>query len=152
MMEARTEESSDSMLYATFSVAGTLFGVDTMRVQEVVRVSDITPVHHAPDYLLGIMNLRGKIVTIVDLARKLSLGSAEHTDKARIFIVDWQGEYVGVMVDRVAEVLPASPKGLEPSPSNIQTEQGKYYLGVQHTDHGLVTILDIDVVLGGVEP
>jgi purine-binding chemotaxis protein CheW len=141
------EEGSAISLVSTFYIADALCGVDTASVQEVIAVGGVTKVHHAPDYIKGVINLRGKIVTIIDLSRKLELPQSDVTTDSRIFIVEWQDEFCGRLVDAVADVVAVDLDTLRPSPANIGAVQGKYFQGVCHPDKDLVAILDLDAVL-----
>lgn len=146
-MAESTDRDTETTLVSTFRLGNALFGADTLRVQEVVLVGDITPVHHAPDHIRGVINLRGRIVTIVDLARKLGLERPVEPTDGRIMIVEWKGEYVGLLVDGVADVFPAEREKLAPPPANIGAAQAKYFEGICRTDKALVALLSIDAVL-----
>jgi purine-binding chemotaxis protein CheW len=140
-------QANNSLLVATFLLGESAFGVDTARVQEVVRMGDITPVHHAPDYVVGIRNLRGRIVTVVDLRSRLNLGCAEAGPENRILIVESQGDPVGLLVDRVADTITVDPDRLEPPPPNLHGVQARHLRGVCHGGGRLVALLDPGTVL-----
>lgn len=140
-------ESVNAFLISSFYLGDTLFGLDTFRVQEAIKVIDITTVPHAQEYVMGVINLRGKIVTILNLARKLGLHSSEITDESRIIIVSWDDEFVGLLVDQVSDVIPADRGDIKPSPSNVKGAQGKYFEGIYHIDQRLIVILNVDTVL-----
>lgn len=146
MDEARTD-SSDGPLIASFRLGDGLFGIDTERIQEVVRVGEITPVHRAPDFIVGVINLRGRIVTIVDLGARLELAPAAKTPDGRILIVDWNGEHVGLLVEEVRDVLPAGRETTFPPPGNVRGVQGHFVSGVLSRGEHLVAVLDVDAVL-----
>jgi purine-binding chemotaxis protein CheW len=139
--------SSQQFLISTFYLENTLMGIDTMKVQEVIRITDMTPVYHAPAHILGIMNLRGKIVTIIDLAEKFELPESKITEDSRIVIVQWNDEYVGLLVDRIFDVMHADRGGLMPPPSNIHEIQGRFFDGVFNADGHLIAIVNVDKVL-----
>ena len=141
------EEQNRSFLISTFYLGDTLLGIDTLRVQEIIRVIDVTKVHQAPDYIIGVLNLRGRIVTIVDLARKLSLPGQELTAESRIIIVDWNSEYMGLLVSAVSDVVTANRDGIVPPPSNVKGAQGRYFQGMHRTDKHLIAILDVEEIL-----
>ena len=92
MMASEQERMDDSQLVATFLLDKAIFGIDAQQIQEVVRTGDITPVHHAPASVVGIRNLRGRIVTVVDLRARMELGCTSIGSENRILIVDWEGE------------------------------------------------------------
>ncbi len=142
-----TEDDVTTKLVATFVVDGRFYGLTTSRVREVVRVNEITPVHHSPEFILGIMNLRGRIVTIVDLRRKLFLNSIEMSSHTRIFIAEWCQEQVGLLVDKVGEVVPFDETDLLPVPENLPPSQACMLHGVFHSGQILIGLLNIDAIL-----
>ena len=123
--------------------------IDTAQVQEVVRVGNITQVHHAPGYVLGVMNLRGRIATVIDLAVKLELDSSEVGADSRIFIVEWQGEQIGLFVDRVSDPVLLDQVRSKPPPENVRNIQGRQFRGVCHVAGMLIALLDTAAVLTG---
>ena len=147
MAQQAAQEKNGSFLVSTFHIGETLLGIDTLRVQEIIRVSDVTKVHHAPEYVQGVINLRGKIVTVLDLSRKLNLSPAEIRDESRVIIVDHDDEYVGLLVDSISDVIVAERERMVPSPANVDGAQEKFFQGVYHGDQGLIAVLDVEEVL-----
>ncbi len=147
MAQSQTAIDEQQMLLSMFFLGEAAFGLDTAQVQEVVRVGDITPVHHAPEFVLGVMNLRGRIATVIDLAIKLQLSRTEITQDSRIFIVDWQGEQIGLLVDRVADAIALDRTDLKPAPENVREIQGRQFEGVCHVHGTLIAMLDTTAVL-----
>jgi len=98
--------TADHSLLIVFALGDGLFGIKADLIQEVVKVSSMTPVHHAPDYIIGIRNLRGRVVTLLDLQLRLGLGAAMTHAENRILIIEWQGEPVGLLVDRIVDTIP----------------------------------------------
>lgn len=155
MAEYNVTIDEQQMLVSTFFLGEAAFGLDTAMVQEVVRVGDITPVHHAPGFVLGVMNLRGRIATVIDLGLKLELAGTEICEDSRIFIVDWQDEQIGLLVDRVADAVVVDRATLKRSPENVRGVQGRQFQGVCHVDDRLIALLDMAAVLtveDGLEP
>lgn len=132
---------------ATFYVGEALCGMDILKVQEINKLMEMTSVPQAPDYVMGILNLRGQIVTIIDLGKKLGLGTTEVTDSCRNIIVNSKGEHVGLLVTRISDVVDAYWEKVESPPANIGGVQGRYFKGVFKTDSRLVGILDVEKVL-----
>jgi purine-binding chemotaxis protein CheW len=145
--ETLEAQADAGLQLATFEVEETTFGIDTACVQEVVRMGEITPVYHAPKYVMGLRNLRGRIVTVVDLRVRLELGSAIIGPESRILIVEWHGEPVGLLVDRVADTIEVNPKSIEPPPANLGGIQGRNLRGICRDGNGLVALLDVEVIL-----
>ncbi len=139
--------TDDGQLVATFLLGDAAFGIGAAQVQEVVRVGDITPVHHAPPYVVGIRNLRGKIVTVIDLRVRLDLGSMDAGADTRILIVDWQGEPIGLMVDSVADTISVNSADIVPPPPNVHGIQSRNLRGVCRSGERLVALLDPGPVL-----
>lgn len=136
-------------LLATFQVGGAYYGLDTGRVQEVIMVGAHTRVHHAPEYVRGVINLRGKIVTVIDLRMKLCAVRSPITADSRILIVAWMGEQVGLLVESVEDVIPLDPERIEPKPSNVSASQERFLDSVYRVDAGerLIGILILDELL-----
>lgn len=128
-------------------VRNALCGVDTEPVQEIVKVGHITPVHHAPDYVVGIMNLRGRVVTVIDLGMKLDLGATPVTPDSRILIIAWQGEALGLLIDNVQGVVPVDRAQMKPPPENVRGVQSDMVEGVCQVDNRLMAMLDLPSVL-----
>lgn len=132
---------------ATFYVGKALCGMDILNVQEINKLMDMTTVPQAPEYVMGILNLRGQIVTIIDLGKKLRLGDTELNDMSRNIIVNSNGEYIGLLVSRISDVVEAEWDKVEPPPANIGGVQGKFFKGVFKTKERLIGILDVEKVL-----
>jgi purine-binding chemotaxis protein CheW len=147
MAEHNAAVDDQQLLISTFFVGDAAFGLDTAQVQEVVRVGNITPVHHAPEFVLGVMNLRGRISTVIDLGVKLELDRTETGADGRIFIVDWQGEQIGLLVDRVADAIAVNRADLKPAPENVRGIKGRQFKGIFQIEERLFALLDMAEVL-----
>lgn len=139
--------ASQSLLAAAFFLGASAFGVDTAQIQEVVRVGVLTPVRHAPAFVVGIRNLRGRIVTVIDLRVRLDLGRVEPGPENRILIVEGQGEPIGLLVDRVSDTLEIDLADLHPAPPNLHGVQGRHLRGVCSSADRRVALLDLESVL-----
>jgi purine-binding chemotaxis protein CheW len=139
--------ASRSVEMATFYVGEALCGMDILNVQEINKLMDMTTVPQAPDYVMGILNLRGQIVTIIDLEKKLNLGKTELSEMSRNIIVNAKDEYIGLLVTRISDVVEAQWDKVEPPPANIGGLQGKFFKGVFKTKERLIGILDVEKVL-----
>jgi purine-binding chemotaxis protein CheW len=147
MVEHHIEQNDQDALVSSFYVADTLFGFDTAKVQEVVRVGNVTPIHHAPPFVRGVMNLRGRIVTVVDLAARLDLGTVEVTDDSRTYIVEWKQEHLGLLVDRTADVVSFDRQTVKPPPENVRGVSGAMLEGMCQVDGRLVALISLDALL-----
>lgn len=132
---------------ATFYIGKDLWGIDILNVQEINKIFNITPVPQSPDYVKGIINLRGKIVTIIDLGEKLGLSpSKQSADRCNI-IVNMQDEYIGLLVDSIQDITIIDWNEVEASPANIESVNEKFFKGVFKTEKSLIGILDLEEVL-----
>jgi purine-binding chemotaxis protein CheW len=132
---------------ATFYVGDALCGMDILKVQEINKLMEMTRVPQSPDYMVGILNLRGQIVTIIDLGQKLGLGSVEISNESRNIIVNAPGEHVGLLVTKISDVVMADPDKIEQAPANMSGIQGSFFTGVYKTENKLIGILDVKEVL-----
>ncbi|NOQ46622.1 MAG: chemotaxis protein CheW [Desulfobulbaceae bacterium] len=131
----------------TFYVGDALCGMDILKVQEINKLMEMTKVPQAPAYMTGILNLRGQIVTVIDLGKKLGLGETELGDDPRIIIVNTPGEHIGLLVRRLSDVIMADPDKIEPAPANMAGIQSSFFTGVYKTETKLIGILDVEEVL-----
>jgi purine-binding chemotaxis protein CheW len=130
-----------------FNIGDILCGVKTSFVREINKQFDITKVPGAPDYVRGVLNLRGQIVTIVDLRKKFGLDSQAFNDKMRIVVVFSEGEDIGLLVDAVKDIVAADSKNMEPPPSNIGKVTGIYFSSIFKMKKELVAVLNIEELL-----
>lgn len=133
---------SQPTLVSTFYVGGVLCALDATSIQEVVRVRPVTRVAHAPAYVLGVTNLRGRIITVIDLACKLSLGAGEATPSSRMYIVRDRDEVVGLLVDRSADVVDLPSDELNAGSAGLPTENSRYIAGIGRLQQQLVLRLN----------
>jgi len=148
VVENQNEISNGNIFQiCTFNIGDALCGININNVQEISKDLDMTEVPLAPAYILGIKNLRGGIVTVIDLGEKLGLGSSKVSPDTRIIIVDWHEEFIGLLVDNISNILTANLDNIEDSPSNVKGMQDKYFEGVVNTEIGLVALMKIDKVL-----
>lgn len=142
-----TQKDTGTVELATFYVGDALCGMDILKVQEINKLMEMTKVPQAPDYVMGILNLRGQIVTIIDLGKKLGLSEIDVDETSRNIIVNSDNEYIGLLVSRIGDVVEADWQKVESPPANIGGVQGIFFKGVFKTDDCLIGILDSDRVL-----
>ncbi|NPA25946.1 MAG: purine-binding chemotaxis protein CheW [Deltaproteobacteria bacterium] len=143
--------AENTLQLCTFQLANALFGLDTMLVQEIIKVPDITKVYQAPAEILGIINLRGKIVTIIDLAIKLDLETEMETENRRIIIVESHNEPFGLMVDQINDVIHINQDEIDTAPANVNIAQGRYITGVFRDEERLIAILNLEEITSNSE-
>ncbi|WP_018869465.1 MULTISPECIES: chemotaxis protein CheW [Thioalkalivibrio] len=142
---------ADTAPYVTFSLADETYAIDVLQVQEVLKVSDIAPVPGVPDYILGIINLRGNVVTVIDARRRMGLEDREPDDASRIVIIDVDDQNVGILVDSVSEVVRISPDSVEAAPEVGNDESSRFIQGVTSTEAGLTILVDLNKLLSDEE-
>ncbi len=123
-------QSGQPELVATFFVRDALCGVSASCVQEVIRLGAVTLAPHAPPEVAGIINLRGRIVTIVDAGVRLGYGRSHPGPDSRVFILEDHSEFVGLLVDSVGEVAEVESGAEEPLPANLGQARARYFTGV----------------------
>ncbi|MCP4109505.1 MAG: purine-binding chemotaxis protein CheW [Desulfobacteraceae bacterium] len=131
----------------TFYIGDHQFGIDILKIQEINRNPTITTVPQSQEYIVGVMNLRGRIVTVIDLAKKLGLPFTMPGKDSRTIIVNSQDEYIGLLIDRIGDVVPVDTEKTELPPVNIGDVLGSFTEGVLKTGAGLIGILDVEAVL-----
>ncbi|KJZ08174.1 MAG: chemotaxis protein CheW [Marinomonas sp.] len=130
--------------YLTFKLIDETYGINVMQIREVLRYSEIAPVPGAPSYVMGIVNLRGNVVTVVDSRVRFGLPDATISDDTRIIIVEHDNEQVGLLVDAVQEVFYLYQGEIEQSPSVGNDEAIMFIQGVYQKEDELVILLELD--------
>jgi purine-binding chemotaxis protein CheW len=132
---------------ATFFLDREEYGVDVRQVQEIRRLSEITTVPRAPEFIRGVINLRGRILPVLDLKRKLGLGEVEAQRATRIVVVRVGERLLGLLVDGASQVLKVPVSRIEPPPEEVQEKGGDYIRGVAKLDDRLVIVVDLGRLL-----
>lgn len=144
-----TAKQSDNPIvrWVTFRLENEKYGINVMQVQEVLRVTEIAPVPGAPDYVLGIINLRGNVVTVIDTRRRFGLDSLGMDDSTRIVIIESDGQVVGILVDSVAEVVDIRASEIEQAPNVGTEDSAKFIQGVSSIEGELLILIDLKKLL-----
>ena len=141
--------------YLTFKLAGEEYGLEILKVKEIIGVMDITRVPRTPDFVRGMINLRGKVVPVIDLRTKFGFESTDATDETCIIVVeiDREGESIqtGILVDSVSEVLDIPGEDIEDTPNFGEGVETRFILGMAKSRGGVKLLLDIERVLSGSE-
>ncbi|PKM35491.1 MAG: chemotaxis protein CheW, partial [Gammaproteobacteria bacterium HGW-Gammaproteobacteria-10] len=125
--------------------------INVMQVQEVLRVAEIAPVPGAPSYVLGIINLRGNVVTVIDTRNRFGLMSKETDDNSRIVIIETESHIIGILVDSVAEVVELRSSDIETAPNVGNEDTSRYIQGVTSRDNELLILVDLNKFLSDEE-
>ncbi len=147
-LEVRKDQVNDEVLqWVTFQLEEETYGINVMQVREVLRYSEIAPVPGAPDYVLGIINLRGNVVTVIDTRSRFGLMQGEITDNTRIIVIESDSQVIGILVDSVAEVVYLRSSEIDTTPSVGTDESAKFIQGVSNRDGKLLILVDLNKLL-----
>ena len=139
--------------YLTFTLDDEDYGIGLLKVREIIGIMDITPLPHTPPYVKGIINLRGRIIPVVDLRQKFGLEWTEYTQRTCIIVVEVSSRsgpmQIGVVVDFVSEVLPIQAADIDPPPSIGGSVYTRYIQGIGKVKGRVKILLEIDQVLAG---
>jgi len=131
-----------------FRLASEEFGLDISQVREIIRMQNITPMPKAPEFIEGVINLRGQIIAVMDLAQRFGLKADKRTEKARVVVVEVKENTVGLIVDEVPEVLRISETEIDPTPEMIGSQvHSEFIKGVGKLENRLVILLNVDKIL-----
>jgi purine-binding chemotaxis protein CheW len=137
------EAGTDQLQLVTFDVAGEEFAVDILAVREINRMMTLTRVPNSPPEVEGVINLRGKIIPVIDLRRRFGLTQSDHSQDSRIVVVEVNERVVGFIVDRVHEVLRIQKSIVEPAPEMVCSIDSDFIAGVGKLEDRLVILLDV---------
>jgi len=131
----------------TFRLDNEIYGINVMLIQEVLRVTEIAPVPGAPNYVIGIINLRGNVVTVIDTRMRFGLPPEEMDDATRIVIIEVENQTVGIVVDSVSEVVDVDSSEIETAPNVGNDETARYIEGVVSRGDELLILVDLNKLL-----
>ena len=130
-----------------FDLANEVYGINIGTVQEIIRMQTVTYVPDAPDFVEGVINLRGRVIPVVDLRKRFGLPVTEATPESRVLVVDIAGNDIGVIVDAVTEVQRIPEASIEPTAALVTTEDSYYIEGIAKVDDRLLILLDLERAL-----
>ena len=143
------KQDDELLQLVTFSIGEEEFGVDILKVQEIIRTMEITKVPRAQNFVEGVINLRGKVIPIIDMRRRFGLESKAHDQHTRIIVIEINNMIVGFVVDSVSEVLRIPASTVEPPPPVVAGLESEYISGVGKLHDRLLILLDLDKLLSG---
>jgi len=147
-LEEIEDEDIERDQFLVFSVQGQEFGLQAMRIQEISQVMGVTPVPNAPPYIEGILNLRGKLVSVINFRKKFSFPPKEKDEDTRVIMVEHHGFPIGIIVDSVAEVIKIQNERVQGLPESTTTSVSEGYIkGVGMFEKRLIILLDADKLL-----
>jgi len=141
------EESKSDMKLVVFRLADEEFGASINQVHEIIKLVEITRIPRAPKFIEGVINLRGRIVPIVDLRKRFGFPISEDLEEQRIMEVDVEGQVLGMVVDEVTEVISITADTIEPAPPMIADIAGEYMSGIAKVNDRILIMLNFDKIL-----
>ncbi len=137
--------------FLTFVLGNEEYGIEILRVREIIGLMDITTVPQTPDYMKGVINLRGKVIPVIDLRMKFSMQEEEHTQETCVIVVAVNSTLIGIIVDSVSEVLDIKGGEIENAPSFGQGIDTSFIMGLGKVKEKIIILLDIETVLSSEE-
>ena len=142
-----TPAGSGPLQCVTFTLESETYGINVMQVQEVLREVEVAPVPGAPHYVIGIINLRGNVVSVIDARIRFGLSTKDSDDMSRIIVIEVQHQIIGILVDSVAEVVDVDPSEIDTAPNVGNEETSKYIDGVVSRGEKLLILVDLNKLL-----
>ena len=140
-------QGGDGREYITFSLNEETYAFDVLHVQEIIELTSVTKVPHLPEYLKGVINLRGTIIPVIDLKQKFGMACGEYKKHTCIIVSEFSRGVMGLIVDTVSDILTMSPDTISESPEFGSSINTGFIAGMGRTADGLVLVLDVDKVL-----
>ncbi|ABO50951.1 CheW protein [Desulforamulus reducens MI-1] len=140
-------QSNQEEQIVVFQLMEQVYGVDINSVYEIIRMESITKIPRAPQFVEGVINLRGRIIPVIDLGNRFGLGQNERTQNSRIIIVEVSGQTIGIIVDSVQEVLRIPVNSIEPPPPVVNGIDAAYIRGIAILEERLIILLDQNRIL-----
>ncbi|SHF34793.1 chemotaxis protein CheW [Desulforamulus putei] len=144
---AKAMQSNQEEQIVVFQLAEQVYGIDINSVYEIIRMESITKIPRAPHFVEGVINLRGRIIPVIDLSVRFGLGQNQRTQASRIIIVEVSGQTIGMIVDSVQEVLRIPVSSIEPPPPVVNGIDAAYLRGIAILEERLIILLDQDKIL-----
>ena len=133
-----------------FTVGTEEFCVDILKVQEIIRMMEITKIPNAPDYAKGVINLRGRVIPVIDFRKRFNLPEAleANEESRRIVVVDINGTTIGLIVDQVSHVIKLENESVSPTPETVKSSGGGCFSGIGRMGDKLIILLDVEEMFG----
>ncbi len=147
----KEETSTHAGKYLTFVSGNEEYGIEILRVREIIGVMDITTVPQTPDYMKGVINLRGKVIPVIDLRLKFSMPEEKYTQETCVIVVEVNNTHIGIIVDSVSEVVDISTSEIEETPPFGQGIDTSFMMGMGKVKEKIIILLNIEMVLSSEE-
>ncbi|WP_159818397.1 chemotaxis protein CheW [Colwellia sp. 20A7] len=139
--------NDEVLQWVTFKLENETYGINVMQVQEILRYTEVAPVPGAPDYVLGIINLRGNVVTVIDTRSRFGLEPCDVTDNTRVVVIELEQQVIGILVDSASEVVYLKASEIDVAPNVGNEESAQFIQGVSNRDGELLILVDLDKLL-----
>jgi purine-binding chemotaxis protein CheW len=151
-MIKKEEKSLSSMQVVCFKVGTEEYGIEILRVQEILKLPKVTKLPKSANFIMGLIDLRGKVIPIINLSRKFGIEDRMKSEKnLRAIVVDIGSKRVGLAIDSVSHVIKVDSKDIEPPPPIVKGISGRYIVGIAKVDKGFVIVLDINQIFSAEE-
>lgn len=151
IIQENSNIQDEVLQWVTFGLAHEVYGINVLNVKEVQRYSEISPIPGAPSYVIGILNLRGNVITVIDTRKKFALPADEVTDESRIIILEVENQEIGLLVDNVSEVVYIKNSEVDDTPQVGNEESARFIQGVCNKNNSLLILLDSGKILNDEE-
>jgi len=145
--QVKQQENDDILQLVSFVIENEEFGIDILKVEEIIRLISITKIPNAPDFVEGVVNLRGRVIPVIDLRTRLGHPKREHDNNTRVIVVNVNEMTLGFIVDSVREVIRIPKSITEPPPAITTSIDSEYITGVGKLENRLLILLDLEKVL-----
>ena len=146
-MFKKTEKSSlSSMQVVCFKIGSEEYGIEILKVQEILKLPKITKLPKSADFIIGVIDLRGQVIPIIDLSKRFGTSDKQESSNMRAIVVDINGKKVGLAIDSVSHVVKVDSRDIEQAPPIVKGISGKYIVGIAKVENGFVVILDINQI------
>jgi len=143
----KIDKSSSAMQIVCFKVGKEEYGIDILRVQEILKLPKITRLPKSADFIMGVMDLRGKVIPVIDVSRRFRIENGGAGEGKSAIVVDIRNKRVGLAIDSVSHVVKVEGKDIEPPPPIVKGISGRYIVGIAKLAEGFVIVLDIEQIL-----
>ncbi|MBU2925273.1 chemotaxis protein CheW [Colwellia sp. 4_MG-2023] len=150
-LSGKKGENDEVLQWVTFKLENETYGINVMQVQEILRYSEVAPVPGAPVYVLGIINLRGNVVTVIDTRSRFGLEPSDVTDNTRVVVIELEQQVIGILVDSASEVVYLKASEIDDAPNVGNEESAQFIQGVSNRDGELLILVDLDKLLSDEE-
>lgn len=147
----KTEKALNSIQIVCFKIGKEEYGLDILKVQEILKLPKVTRLPKSAEYIMGVIDLRGKVIPIIDLAKRFRIDEGKESLERRAIVVDIRNKKVGLAIDSVSHVIKVDQKDIEPPPPIVKGISGRYITGIAKLQDGFVIVLDIEQIFSSEE-